>query len=156
MEEYAVNRLIAIFQDYDNEMSLEFNRSIAQTIINAMIEKNQNYEQFKNDFWKLLWNIKIKGPERSKKTLDNLFNGKWNNVQDFINASHDELDEECANFRANIRLREFYKMENTKKINASLDQETCVSYLNMDTVFMLLSLLLYHYKDIYSEKNKDY
>ena len=105
MEEYAVNRLIAIFQDYDNEMSLEFNRSIAQTIINALIEKNQNYEQFKNDFWKLLWNIKIKGPERSKKTLDNLFNGKWNNVQDFINASHDELDEECANFRANIRLR---------------------------------------------------
>ena len=133
MEQYAVKRLMRIFKHYDNGIKPDFNKTLSETIVDALIQKTQCYDHFKTEFWKILWNLKIKGAVRSKKTLDDLFHGKWKTVEHFINASHDELDDDCANFRANVRLKEFHKIENTKKINALLDEDIDHSCSQFDT-----------------------
>ena len=121
MEAYAVVRLTRIFNEYNFKESN--NRLLAETIVNALIKKTKNYDRFKLCFWKLLWNLHIKGTHRSRATLDDLFNGRWKSVEDFINATDDELDADCEKFRQNVRLKEFRKMENSKRINAMFDED---------------------------------
>ena len=121
MEVYAVNRLTNVFDEYNSQEPQ--NRLLAETIVNALIKKTIKYEKFKLCFWKILWNLHIKGKERSSRTLDDLFNGRWSSVDDFINATDDELDRDCEKFRQNIRLKEFRKMENSKRINAMFDDD---------------------------------
>jgi len=123
METYAVQRLVQIFDQHKPRMDAKTKTCLSETIVNALIEKNTTYAAFKVAFWKILWNLHLKGPERSKKTLDDLFDGRWCSVQEFINAKDDELDRECESFRQSIRLKEFNKMENTKRINAFLDKD---------------------------------
>ena len=122
MEEYAVNRLTDIFCNY-NHGDLQSNRSMALLIINALIYKHSDVHSFKLAFWKILWNLHLKNKQSVQKTLNNLFGGKWRSVEDFINATDNELDEDCEVFRNEIKTREFRKIENTKKINKMLDGE---------------------------------
>ena len=109
METYAVERLMRIFKQYKNEIKADDCKILSETIIYALIEETQTYDRFKLKF--------------SKNTLDRLFNGYWKCVNDFINATDDELDLECAKFRQDVRLKEFNRMENTKRINEFLDQD---------------------------------
>ena len=122
MEDYAVRRLMRIFKNYKN-LTVADNKVLATAIVNALTVKTKVKDKFKIAFWKLLWNLKLKGAERSKKTLDDLFNRRWKTVQDFINASDDELDVDCAMFRNNVRMKEFQRMQNTKRINDLLDDK---------------------------------
>ena len=122
MEDYAVRRLMRIFKNY-KDLTVADNKALATAIVNALIVKTKVKDKFKIAFWKILWNLKLKGAVRSKKTLDDLFNRRWKTVQDFINASDDELDVDCAIFRNNVRMKEFQRMQNTKKINDLLDNK---------------------------------
>jgi DNA-directed RNA polymerase subunit M/transcription elongation factor TFIIS len=122
MEEYAVNRLTQIFYNY-NQGDLQSNRRMAVLIINALICKHNDMQSFKLAFWKILWNLHLKNKRSVNKTLHNLFGGKWPTVEDFINATDNELDEDCEVFRNEIKTREFKRIENTMKINKLLDGE---------------------------------
>ena len=124
MEQYAVNRLMRIFKEHYTNITPNQNRSLACTIVDALILKTKNTQKFKTAFWKILWNLKLKGHKRSKKTLDDLFDSKWSTPESFIDATDDELDEECALFRRNIQMKDFRKMENTKRINEMIDTST--------------------------------
>ena len=123
MEAYSVGRLFQIFNDHKPQMNDTDKLRLAETIVNALIDKTKTYALFKVAFWKILWNLHLKGPERSKKTLEDLFNGKWSTVVEFINASDDELDSSCKAFREEVRLKEFNKIENTKRINAFISKD---------------------------------
>ena len=59
MEAYAVGRLTRIFNEYNCKETN--NQLLAETIVNALIKKTKNYNRFKLCFWKLLWNLHIKG-----------------------------------------------------------------------------------------------
>ena len=124
MELYAVNRLNRIFQEYDTSLSQEDSLTLSETIVNALVTKTVTVPVFKIAFWKLLWNLHLKGKKRSQETLDDLFNGRWQTIDSFIDASDDELDSTCADFRKNIRKREFDKMDYNRKLNAMLDMDT--------------------------------
>ena len=123
MEHYAVQRLMNIFKNYDETLTHEQCLLLSETIINALIIKTQTVPLFRQAFWKILWNLHLKGPERAKATLNDLFSNKWPTIDEFINATDDELDTTCDEFRTNIRKRDFERMEHTKRLNASLNNE---------------------------------
>ena len=123
METYAVKRLMRIFKEYHTAISPQDNEILSKAIVNALITKTEYQDKFKIAFWKILWNLKLKGKARAHKTLDDLFNLKWKSAEEFINATDDELDYDSAQFRNNVRMREFERMQNTKKINEQLDKE---------------------------------
>ena len=104
MEEYAVKRLTEIFCNYNNGDE-QLNQSLALHIINALICKHNDVQSFKLAFWKILWNVHLKNKRSVKKTLNNLFSGQWPRVEDFINATDNELDEDCEVFRNEITTR---------------------------------------------------
>ena len=91
MELYAVNRLNRIFQEYDTSLSQEDSLTLSETIVNALVTKTVTVPVFKIAFWKLLWNLHLKGKTRSRETLDDLFNGRWQTIDSFIDASDDDL-----------------------------------------------------------------
>ena len=124
MELYAVNRLNRIFQEYDTSLSQEDSLTLSETIVNALVTKTVTVPVFKIAFWKLLWNLHLKGKTRSRETLDDLFNGRWQTIDSFIDASDDDLHSTCAAFRKNICKREFDKMDYNRILNAMLDMDT--------------------------------
>ena len=124
MELYAVNRLNRIFQEYDMSLSQEDSLTLSETIVNALVTKTVTVPVFKIAFWKLLWNLHLKGKKRSRETLDDLFNGRWQTIDSFIDASDDDLHSTCAAFRKNICKREFDKMDYNRILNAMLDMDT--------------------------------
>ena len=132
MEDYAVHRLMRIFKDYHPLITQEDNKALSCSIVDALIIKTVNTQKFKTAFWKILWNLKLKGTSRSNKTLDDLFNNKWPTPENFIHATDDELDIDCASFRNNIKAKDFIKLENTKKINEMIDS-------NVDTGGLICS-----------------
>ena len=83
MEDYAVHRLMRIFKDYHPLITQEDNKALSCSIVDALIIKTVNTQKFKTAFWKILWNLKLKGTSRSNKTLDDLFN----NLHSFDKAS---------------------------------------------------------------------
>ena len=115
MEEYALNKLQSIFHEFQEQPEqypdLYYIRS--KCIVSALKKKYPYENDFKDAFWHILWNLKLKG-ERSRATLHDLFAGKWNSATDFINASDDELDSVCAEYRHKIRFLMFERLE---KIN---------------------------------------
>ena len=110
MEVYAVERLFRLFDAHKPQMDDRDKVRLAETIVNALIEKTKTYVKFKEAFWKILWNLHLKGKDRSTKTLEDLFSGRWPTVEAFINATEDELDSDCEAFRQNVRLKEFNKI----------------------------------------------
>ena len=127
MEEYALNKLQAIFHAFREQPEeypdLYFVRS--KCIVAALKKKYPYENDFKHAFWHILWNLKLKG-ERSRTTLNDLFTGRWNNATEFIDASDDDLDITCAEYRRKTRFLMFERLENTKRFMQSLG-ETCNS-----------------------------
>ena len=68
MEAYSVGRLFQIFNDHKPQMNDTDKLRLAETIVNALIDKTKTYALLKVAFWKILWNLHLKESERKKNT----------------------------------------------------------------------------------------
>ena len=124
IETYALNKLQMIFHEFRTQPSefpnMYFTRS--KCIVQALKHEYPYESDFKQAFWRILYNLKLKGT-RSQDTLNDLFSGKWQSAHDFIKATDDELDETCAHYRHKVRYAMFERMENTKRLMDSLNEK---------------------------------
>jgi len=103
----------SIFEKYRSDPIK--NCELAKTIVKAMKHAvNRDLDAFKTMFWKLLWNLKLKGP-RSTEVLKRLIDDKFWTPETFVIATDDDLDTECAAYRRHYRLLAFERIEHKTK-----------------------------------------
>lgn len=124
MEEHALRTLEDLFHEYAVQPSdlpdLYSNRS--RVIVNALKRKYPYETDFRLAFWKILWNLKLKGPSAAD-TMKDLFNGRWKTADDFVSATDDELDEKSAEFRRNVRNAVFNRLQSTQKFISAITEK---------------------------------
>lgn len=124
LEKHACKKLESIFHEYAVQPSDKPNlyNERARWIINA-IKRHCVYEDdFKHKFWKILYNLKLKGQVASSCTLADLFSGRWKTAEDFVCATDDELDADKARFRHQIRNCVFERMKRTNDFISVIDK----------------------------------
>jgi DNA-directed RNA polymerase subunit M/transcription elongation factor TFIIS len=117
MEEYALNRLERVFQDFcpepNDQKGLYAIRS--RNIVNALKRKHPYVHSFKNAFWKILYNLTLNRPA-CQYNLEQLFDGRWETAKSFIEATDDDLDPVKAKFRSDVRNRDIIRKQNSLKL----------------------------------------
>lgn len=122
MESYARLKLVQIFQEYmPREEGDSTYTTRANNIVNALLRKYRYEDDFKNAFWKILYNLRLKST--SSETLKELFEGKWKSADEFVNATDDDLDSRMGEYRRCIRGRCFQRLKDMKLFNDNLDSD---------------------------------
>lgn len=123
MEEYAFNRLKKAFDTFSPQ-DHESNENLAHDIVREIKKRHPYYEDFKNCFWKVISNLVLNRPACEKNMSDLVHGTRWNTVNEFLDATHDDLDPSKSTERKEVRQAFFRKFNTAKTIEQkSIDTE---------------------------------
>jgi DNA-directed RNA polymerase subunit M/transcription elongation factor TFIIS len=150
MEQYGIERLVKIFQSFKtpNSESPDLYYVRARRIIDAIKKYNPDETGFKAVLWKIICNLEINGKRNNDKTtITLLFDGKWNDADDFVNASHDDLNPIKKQFRQHVKdekkIRQakaidLYNSIQTRTTDRMMKGLSCPKCFSDDTEYLLL------------------